>query len=216
MRIISKFFDYYDCIQKYGMDKSIIYKRETEEIKEIPIFIKDYYKYRGNVYINSVYRQAEHFAVIIIDKCYFGLVINDYSKSHYFYTEESFKKYLDENNMTLHKYKYGFFTGLNKLPFSCIDIGYDFAIKYRSPIFVYAIGANEKDPSKYSFIKDAFLKKYEFYKAMEPQVIYQKIQQFVSGVLSNPEKEPWPISDKLKAESHGFDKWSFRRKSKKK
>jgi len=33
MRIISKFSDYYDSVQAYGMDKKVIYKRKTEEFE---------------------------------------------------------------------------------------------------------------------------------------------------------------------------------------
>ncbi len=32
MKIYSKFHDYYDCIQKMGVDKSVVYNRKTEEV----------------------------------------------------------------------------------------------------------------------------------------------------------------------------------------
>lgn len=36
MYIISKFHDYYDCIMKQGLDKSLIYHRNEEHIKHLP------------------------------------------------------------------------------------------------------------------------------------------------------------------------------------
>lgn len=217
MRIISKFYDYYDCIQKFGIDKSIIYNREEQEIKnDLPEVIKEFYRYRSGTYHINTYNSARCFAVILIDKCYFGLHLSDHIYDpnfkyvhHYFYTKESFYKYLNDNNIKIDNNVYRGYK--DSLPIGCIDIGMDLAIKYKSPIFTYDF---KEYGNEYTFKKDTFLKEYQFYKVMEPLMIYQKIQMFVSGVLSTPEKEPWPISDKLKAESHGFDKWSFRKQSK--
>lgn len=218
MRIISKFYDYYDCIQKFGIDKSIIYKREEQEIKnDLPKVIKDFYKYRSGTYHIDSNHSAMCFAIIVVDKCYFGLHLSEhvYKPSfkyvqYYFYTKESLYKYLsDRSNIQIDNNIYK--GHKNSLPIGCIDIGMDLAIKYKSPIFTYDC---KEYGNEYTFKKDTFLKEYQFYKVMEPLEIYQKIQQFISGVLSTPEKEPWPISDKLKAESHGFDKWSFRKQPK--
>ena len=217
MRIISKFYDYYDCIQKFGIDRSIIYKREEQEIKnDLPEAIKEFYKYRSGTYHIDGNHSARCFAIIIIDKSYFGLHLSDYVHEpsfkyvhHYFYTEESLNKYLSDRNIQVDSNVYRGRKG--SLPIGCVDIGMDLAIKYKSPIFTYDC---KEYGNEYTFKKDTFLKEYQFYKVMEPLEIYQKIQQFISGVLSTPEKEPWPISDKLKAESHGFDKWSFRKQPK--
>jgi len=217
MRIISKFYDYYDCIQKYGIDKSILFLRDQEVLDKdgIPSIIKDHFKHRSlsvdissfNAVNMSSFNAAKTFWVIVRDKCYIGLEIN----GQYFYDEELFLKYLKESNMVISKEifrrpKYCY-------PFACLDVGIDFSIKNKSPIFAFSFAADELS-HEYKVIKNPCLKKYQFYKVMEPMTIYQKIQQFIGGVLSSPEKDPWPINDKLKAESHGFDKWSFRKKPK--
>jgi len=56
------------------------------------------------------------------------------------------------------------------------------------------------------------LKDWEFYKAMPAFDAFQQIQMFLTNELAQEKKMPMkPISDKLKAESHGFNKWSFRK-----
>jgi hypothetical protein len=53
-----------------------------------------------------------------------------------------------------------------------------------------------------------------FQKIKDPYTAYQEVMQYISGVLGvDAVKEPWPISDELKAGSKGYDKWSFRRRS---
>lgn len=58
------------------------------------------------------------------------------------------------------------------------------------------------------------LKKYGFPRLVDPFQMYQRIDQWVSGVLTgygNPVVEI--IDDKIKVEKHGFDKFSFRKQS---
>jgi hypothetical protein len=38
MRIISKFYDYYDCVQAHGQDRTIIYNRQTIDIKNSSLY----------------------------------------------------------------------------------------------------------------------------------------------------------------------------------
>ena len=60
--------------------------------------------------------------------------------------------------------------------------------------------------------KNPILKDYDFQKIVDPYTAFQEIQMYISGVLSTGDKNPqWPISDKLKAESKGFNDLSFRR-----
>lgn len=53
---------------------------------------------------------------------------------------------------------------------------------------------------------------YEFYRVKEPFYMYQETFQFISGVLTNIEKEPIQISDKDMIAQKGFDpKYGFRK-----
>jgi hypothetical protein len=214
MRIISDFYDYYDCIQKYGIDKSIIYNRKIIDIgevlpKKVSDILKDYSRcYRivkKNNHITLI-DDVNLFALIIIDKCYIGLEYNGI----YFYSEELFNNYLEKYDLKINT---TYFYKKRNLPFCCVDIGIDFAIQNKCPIFAYSRYSNLLD-REYKTVKNPCLKKYGFYRIVEPNTMYQKIQMFFSGILAIPEKEILPISDELKVQSHGFDKWSFRKKSK--
>jgi coproporphyrinogen III oxidase len=54
------------------------------------------------------------------------------------------------------------------------------------------------------------LKNYEFFKVFNPYETYQQIEMFISNLAINEDRIVM-ISDKLKAETHGFDKFSFRK-----
>jgi hypothetical protein len=56
------------------------------------------------------------------------------------------------------------------------------------------------------------LKNIEFYKAVDAFTMFQKISQWVGGVLPNTATPMVEINnDLIKAHKHGFDRWSFRK-----
>lgn len=55
------------------------------------------------------------------------------------------------------------------------------------------------------------LKSFQFFRVMPPIQCLQEIELFLGNDLAPLDKPPvWPVPDKIKAESHGFDKFSFR------
>lgn len=60
-------------------------------------------------------------------------------------------------------------------------------------------------------ILNPILRQYDFGQVVLPPVAYQELSMFIGNNLADLNKKPTrPISDKLKAESKGFDKWSFK------
>lgn len=56
------------------------------------------------------------------------------------------------------------------------------------------------------------LKEYDFPRVMDPFTLFQELSMFVGGVLPrNPNPMVEIVDQKVKAEKHGFDKWSFRK-----
>ncbi len=55
------------------------------------------------------------------------------------------------------------------------------------------------------------LKKYQFYKVFDTYEAFQKIEHFLTNELIKPDDMKVVIPDNLKAQSKGFDKWSFRK-----
>ena len=59
-------------------------------------------------------------------------------------------------------------------------------------------------------ISDPVLKDIEFQKVLHPFTAYQELEQWIYGVLGqNP--QPLEVSDAVKIQQHGFDRWSFRK-----
>lgn len=55
------------------------------------------------------------------------------------------------------------------------------------------------------------LKQLDFQKVISVEQCYQNIDMFVGNELVEDKMEQWPVPDKIKAESHGFNKFSFRK-----
>jgi hypothetical protein len=210
--IVSKFHDYYDSIKTFGIDKSIVYNRKTEVIKEnifdinknfVFDFINDHFYYRNFRYLSNQPKITK-FKISICGTLYNGLC---YDNKFYYKLETFLQAVQNFNNAYFQE-----FVQRNKHISSNFEIKdseklFNKHIEYKTPIFTFReMFRNEKIVEK-----DSCLKEFNFEKIIDPFTMFQKIQQFISGVLTNIEKEPWPISDKLKAESHGYDKFSFRK-----
>jgi hypothetical protein len=72
----------------------------------------------------------------------------------------------------------------------------------RNPVMWHCNSAN----------KSWTLGEYDFQRAIDPYTVFQEISMFVGGVLPRNPNPMVEITDqKVKAEKHGFDKWSFRK-----
>jgi hypothetical protein len=85
--------------------------------------------------------------------------------------------------------------------------------KFKSPILcVNHVEYTGKGRVAYGCITNPMLSNIGFQRKIDPYTAFQEIQMFVSGVLGGSDRKPaWPISNELKAQSKGFDKFSFRR-----
>ncbi|MDR1958712.1 MAG: hypothetical protein LBQ54_06670 [Planctomycetaceae bacterium] len=76
--------------------------------------------------------------------------------------------------------------------------------KFKTAIFVYK-------PSTNKIVINERLNQYRFQKVLPPNVAFQELEMYVGSCLTQPVMEEPPLSDKIKAEIHGFDKHSFRK-----
>lgn len=216
MRIISKFKDYYDCIQKYGMDQNTLYIRNKIDIPDILIsksikIPKEIGRLDSNTYLIDI--KFDSCIVFFCGKVYKilkeHLYPTKYEKNQLYYQSHknvyynSYKEVLDNHqniNDSHKKIIFDYFKENN------IVINLDFFRKFNSPIIqldIFNHGSN--------LTVNPILRQIEFFKIVPPQEAYQKIYMFISGVLGNQEKLIPVISDELKAQSKGFNKWSFRK-----
>jgi len=96
---------------------------------------------------------------------------------------------------------YGAYFELEKAPI--------FTIKNES--FTY----NPHGRTKKCIVFNPVLKDYSFYKLFDSMAAYQEISMYMSNMCF-PEVEINPVPDEIKAESHGFNKYSFRKDPQKK
>lgn len=81
----------------------------------------------------------------------------------------------------------------------------------------YFSGVGSPDRCQTSFHVTLYpkLKDYDFYKIYGCPVAHQSIVMYLNNQIAKPDSPHIdPVSDKIKAESHGFDKFSFRKEKK--
>ncbi len=238
MRIISyDNHDYYDTCKAYDHENVPIYHRKTEQhkfeyswINRDPPLIEELIP---NNFIrfktDEIYYKT--FLILFCGKIYYGMMLeyktHDYKTdiSKIVYNEEDFYKFFEDNKLNVDKiltkdyftkYTYNRYFAKNNIKsyFAKNGSKYDLEIfrKYNSFIITFK---EVNRSSEYHLTVNDILKKYDFFKVFDPFTAYQEINMFVSGFLTNPEKEMPKIPDNLKVQSHGFDKWSFRKMSEK-
>lgn len=218
MLIVSKFKDYYDSVAySKGIDKTIVYKRET-------LYVKTHYSEINTpreVDI-SKNKKLRYFVVGFCGKLYGGGIYNEIkngaiNKIKIIYDVDNIKTFLKDNSKDIKDLKY-YLSRVDNL----IDEKYEkYFREYNTSSFVIFGGSDIwmltkdkiKDPANEQHLSiNHNLKEVEFYKVMDPYAAFQEIEMYISGVLGNSEKEIINISDKDKIMGHGFDyKHSFRK-----
>ncbi len=235
MRIISKFSDYYDSVQKYGQDLSTVYLRQE-------VFL-DPKKFTNFKDLLSVYSTSHHFLptagfhflpfiVLVSGRSYVGFQLTfdkeDSSKTtEYCYDEASCLESLRKNspkhfNLYTEKkkawrsfyYRQDFNEGnvqeffKTKIPDTqkiCIDHASPIILIGRKGCYT-GTGSDYFDTKENLIVvKNPCLKHIEFYKALDTNSTFQEIESFLSGVLPSTVPNTVTISEKNKILKHGFD-----------
>lgn len=227
MRIVSDKVDYYDCIQKHGVDRSNVYVRkpkrysyrfESPEARELMSqlgnCIGDSTAFHGNYVHNRVVPYLS-----VVGFC--GKLYPAVRMSVRFYTLNSYDNWEDAARTVL-EYLPEF---LSRSSMSIFERWMSLRDK-ESPILkevpVWALhGDNEGPDTGHRYCisvtenSDTLGTMYEFYTVKDPYTAYQELSMFLVN-LAQPEKEMPVISDELKAQSKGFNEWSFRKPPSKK
>jgi hypothetical protein len=241
MYIIAKNKDYYDGVAgTMGIDKTIVYERNTVEIEDGRKFPKPFthglhrrwnesnpFSDIGSYNTDSdVYDTHDAFVVGFCGKLYVGwrfarknpLYTTKYTNSYpEFLVDYSFDFDFAKNHIK--DTKWG---GRNVVDdYNYID-AYDPIDIFRelnAPVFVHLHNLFFPERQyRYSprFYVNPVLKEFEFYKRFDAFTAFQEISMFIGGVLGSGEKEIIEVADEHKIAQHGFDKWSFRREPSKK
>jgi hypothetical protein len=201
MLIDSKFHDYYDTILSFGIDKTCIYRRTTENVE-----LKD--KRRKEIYQNfpqntkTLTTEIKPFLIGFCGKIYLGLKETctkiGYSEV-FIYDYDKVLNYFENQN--------GFWWRRNKshikdLCVLCEKLFQELNV----PVFLI----ERNSLNSLVLFKNPNLKSFSFQKAVPPAQAFQEIYQYLAGVLGNIEKETVKVSDKVKLQQKGFDKNSFK------
>lgn len=229
MRIISKEHDYYDSVQAYGHDSSLIYLRKEEEIVPTRISVWDD--------INEILSDLDRYITIYwsrhdkkelaIDVYVIGFCGKIYpliriSGIDFLYNIEDTNKCLSEK----HPKHYQSFvddsigswrrkskaqTKQKRLEalFKCSgsDKFMNIFIESNAPIFLCH---RNEDRDTAFYLNPSNLKNYKFQKIFDPFAAFQELEMFMGSLKSN-EPDVASIEDKYRISAHGFDKWSFRK-----
>lgn len=220
MRIISDFHDYYDIGMQNGIDPKLPYQRFR---REEPVDIH-FSKWVGNgIGFSNWYVQyyEEHcniaffgFAGAIYPAAGFTDGLNE--TTYYFDIDEIPESFYDgilENRWPWKRKREKDRAYLLKqarkelrdvFEFKNDERLTKFFETYKTAIFIYRLGDRKA-------IINERLNLYGFQKILPPIQAFRELEMYVGSYLTQPVIEEPPISDKIKAEIHGFGKYSFRK-----
>lgn len=201
MRIISKFHDYYDGVNKYSQDDNIVFNRLQYELK----MQEDFPLKRSNSNYNIKENEIPY--ISNLSPHIFGNILL-FTGKIYPYIKYDRKYHWDfdsfYDDLEILKYPTKATDGIHKLfSFKGSTILKEWSIQNKITIALTDYSHEEIDINPN-------LSQLSFQKQFDPYSAYQEIEMWIGGVLTNNEIIS-EISDKDKINQHGFDKWSFRK-----
>ena len=235
MRIISKFRDYYDSAQGYGLDPNLIYHRINSRVDTIDIKALEKYKHQlhEEFYTANKLFKGENtssisterclicfcgflYPVVVTKRCINSGEIGRRIDKKYAYSEEDAIKDLSKigykeakKRSRFHKsywYWYDRGEGMEFFERKESEELMQFSIENKYLSFVLEEG--EKNEMKMTL--NPCLKNYGFQKIFDSYAAFQEISMFLGGVLGSEAAPMVQIEDKYIQEGHGFDEWSFK------
>lgn len=239
MRIISKERDYYDCMMNQMCDRSIVFVRKQSDPIESPfkkmgcLCSYEEHTYRGG-FLEEYFFMGVGFLffcgnvypyVMIGDKVYYDMD----SLPHVISTGHR-RRALKEGAKAYARIWFEqrkVYSGLHWCPDEERSVRAH--LKHHKPDFVmdqkalveyalkngvayYSTFYNDRNGDYVVHYPN--LKELTFFRVLPPLEAFQRIQMYLTNELAREKQMPEePISDKLKAETHGFDKWSFRKEA---
>lgn len=232
MRIISKFKDYYDSVQLYGVDNRTTFIRKTSDpihVDKLDIFNSDFSLPGKNSFGESYcsYKDrrkpliAYDYLFLFFCGTVFPIIVYQelskdmyYDKLKYCYDIETvenlmvrhnIEKYFEKNRYTSWRIDLRKQSKVKELFNAPIDKNKVLELhhKLESPYFVFST-------NKSSITVNPVLKDLWFFKIVDSFKTYQEVYMFISGILGGKSPKTVEVSDEIRKSKHGFDKWSFK------
>lgn len=240
MRIISKFNDYYDSAMGYGIDKTVIYNRFSTEFPDDSaelIKIKRHLDpFRSGVFtglltlnswLNSVdnLEVRNRFILFFCGKPHVGIHLSSNYDRHgqwnikekHCYSLEHAEMFIDEHKERIRLKEKEIKVLLGKIDKFFRKYGNQKKSNFNDLHFeldcpVVCVNSNMRHAS---IVTNPSLKDMEFYRVTDPFTAFQELSMYISGVMGGRSPRMVEISNDDRIAKHGFDKWSFRKESKK-
>ena len=226
MRIISKTRDYYDPVQKMGVDKSLVYVRKPEEVKlDIPAL-------RASVDLRFIFGERMWIDVVTVGFCghfylMFGVMTSVAQPVWFTSFEEATELVISsgktkremkarrtyfEKNVYRRRYHWRSDLTSERIEDWLAEHATrddDLFVAVDSPIFI--VKRQSIWNRDWIVQKDAILKDVGFQKVKDPYTAFQEIAMYLGGPLAKAMDPGIDIDDETMAEIKGFDrKTSFR------
>lgn len=232
MLIDSNFHDYYDSVQSFGIDKTVVYTRRTKNVvldRNDKRFSKDIPAPTSETIHLSRWERVElkKFAIGFCGKIYPLMVLEPNSTSSIkesiaFYNAEELKKWLAINNIAVAAgRRWSWRSEFSAYYEKDINNFYKNAewsklesifTEYKTPIFCFGRYYASDIGSSLTIQVSPQLKTWKFAKVKDPATAFQELYMYISGVLGTPCMPMIEIADKYKQQQHGHDDpYSFRR-----
>lgn len=178
--------------KRVGVDNQINYK----EIKEHCYCIEEVDKVVDKLYKKKIFTKKEY---------------DFYHETRKKKLKTPYNSYWERNteNKTVHFHRVHLVEVFNRVEKSREGFDPFFELE-KSPIFTFKRKGKWPVSEKDYIVFNSKLKDYQFYRVFDAARAWQEITMYLSNMCF-PEVVPNPISDVLKAETHGFDKFSFRK-----
>lgn len=237
MRIKSDFHDFYDGVQAFGQDQTLLYVRKrldfpvhTElKVRKLPFPIPSLDQHGGYTREGDLPSCLRFYIVGVAGQVYptFQLIW-DYSNTSgkryetFCYNMADIEKVIaarcskkarDKFGELHPKRRWGYRVQANRAEFEAFFAVWeieDQALKLKPLFKQYPVWAIEERHDGWYVCYNCSLKEYKFFKVKDPNTTYQEIAMFLDG-LAVPQK-PIPVpSDRDMVSIKGFDKFSFRK-----
>jgi len=83
--------------------------------------------------------------------------------------------------------------------------------KFETPCLYFSTSKYSTWNKKTNILLNPILKDIQFYKVFDSYRAFQEISMFISGIMGGKSPPTIEISDEIRKEKHGFDKWSFKK-----
>jgi hypothetical protein len=221
MRIVSKIHDYYDGVAKStGYDASYTFVRKSKDFETS----KDFRIPSGQEYVIKVDEKyyTECGFVGFCGVMYPFIKINN----EYFYDYDELiekypfilnkgkvrRRYYENNSVYEDWLRKGFLKSWWK---DDLDLHSNSEVKevFRKEKCAYFVVFSPYSRNRGNWTSNIYpiLKDYMFYRVFDPVQAFQQIELYLQNVLVPPDVIDYEPTDELKAQSKGFDKWSFRK-----